>query len=334
MKSSGALTRPSLAPLACLVALGAVLAPACGATERGSPVTSFDEAGIVPIAEGDSGAGTIPGQACAKMDILLVIDNSGSMQEEQANLAANFAVLTQKLDQFSSGGGAKLDYRIAVTTSGKTAQYIMKPKSPIAGFPDPPPMPANDVGDDGRFKRECSMSRPWLERDDPTLQNQFSCVTKVGTGGPGLEMPLEALRLAVTDRVADGSNAGFLRDDALLAVVILSDEDDCSRRDNNFEIADDNCPPGAPGYEQVADYVAAIDAVKGGHDRWAAAVVAGPVACTSSFGAAKEAVRLKEFAGKLGGNGVFSSICLGDLVSPLENALNVFNSACQKFTVK
>jgi hypothetical protein len=116
--------------------------------------------------------------------------------------------------------------------------------------------------------------------------------------------------------------------------AILTDEDDCSRRDNGFEIPDDNCPPGTPGYEQVSDYVAAIDAVKGGRDRWAAAVVAGPVVCSSGFGNAKEAVRLKEFAGKLGQNGVFSSICLGDLVSPLENALNVFNAACQKFKVK
>lgn len=311
-----------------LLAAGA----ACSASDRQE--IQPQEAGIDPNLVGvvDGGNATPLSNACAKMDILLVVDNSGSMKEEQANLASNFQLLTQRLNAFKTSGGAALDYRIAVTTSGRTANYVMAPVSPFPQLPNPPPIPANDVGDDGRFRRDCSMTRPWLERSDPSLQTQFSCITNVGTGGPGLEMPLEALRLAVTDRMSDGSNKGFLRDDALLAIVILTDEDDCSRRDNDFTIQDDNCPPGTPGYEQVADYVSAIDAVKGGRDRWAAAVVAGPTTCSSGFGAAKEATRLKEFVGKTGQNGVFSSICLGDLVSPLENALNVFDAACQKFT--
>ena len=41
--------------------------------------------------------------------------------------------------------------------------------------------------------------------------------------------------------MTDGTNSGFLRPDALLAVVILTDEDDCSREDNNFTIQNDSC---------------------------------------------------------------------------------------------
>ena len=61
---------------------------------------------------------------------------------------------------------------------------------------------------------------------------------------------------------ADGPNAGFLRPDALLGVVIMTDEDDCSRTDNNFQITDDSCekvaqvPLGRVGQpEEMADVI-------------------------------------------------------------------------------
>lgn len=326
-----ALSRSHCLATATLAGLALV---ACGASDR-SATSAADPVEAGAMVEISADAGSAPGansQACAKMDILFVIDNSGSMQEEQANLAANFSVLTKKLDAFTTQSGALLDYRVAVTTSGKSARYTMKPESP-PGFPEFPPMPMNDKGDDGRFRKGCGMSRAWLERTDTGIANQFSCIANVGTSGPGLEMPLESLRLALTDRVADGENAGFVREDALLAVVILSDEDDCSRSDQDFTIKDDNCPLGAPS-NLVEDYVATLDKVKGGRDRWTGAVIAGPTSCQSGFGAAKEATRLKHFVSKSGPNVVFSSICLGDLTSALENALNTFDAACKKFVVK
>ena len=66
-------------------------------------------------------------------------------------------------------------------------------------------------------------------------------------------MPLYAAELALVDRVADGTNAGFRRDDALLAIVILTDEDDCSREDNNFTIQNDVCST-MQGVKPVAEY--------------------------------------------------------------------------------
>ena len=59
-----------------------------------------------------------------------------------------------------------------------------------------------------------------------TLPDALSCISSVGDAGCGLEAPLEAMK-----RALDGShpeNAGFVRRGALLAVVILTDEDDCS----------------------------------------------------------------------------------------------------------
>jgi hypothetical protein len=69
------------------------------------------------------------------------------------------------------------------------------------------------------------------------------CVAQTGTGGCGYEQPLEAMLKALTPSTsatrffegttghADGPNAGFVRPDSLLAIVHLTDEDDCSAAD-------------------------------------------------------------------------------------------------------
>jgi hypothetical protein len=63
---------------------------------------------------------------------------------------------------------------------------------------------------------------------DGTLAETFSCIADVGIDGCGFEQPLEAIRLAL-----DGNpeNAGFLRDHAYLAIIVITDEDDCSAAD-------------------------------------------------------------------------------------------------------
>ena len=48
----------------------------------------------------------------------------------------------------------------------------------------------------------------------------------------GFEQPLEAMYRALLD--PEKLNQGFLREDAFLAVIIISDEDDCSTEDNRM----------------------------------------------------------------------------------------------------
>jgi hypothetical protein len=57
------------------------------------------------------------------------------------------------------------------------------------------------------------------------LAQAFSQLASVGTNGCGIEQHLEA-----TKRALDGNplNAGFVRDSAFLAVIVIADEDDCS----------------------------------------------------------------------------------------------------------
>jgi hypothetical protein len=64
------------------------------------------------------------------------------------------------------------------------------------------------------------------------LANVFACMAKVGTRGCGYEHQLEATRRALTVQ-ATGENGGFLRENAYLQVVLITDEDDCSAPSNS-----------------------------------------------------------------------------------------------------
>jgi len=65
-----------------------------------------------------------------------------------------------------------------------------------------------------------------------TMASTLQCMVDQGTSGCGFEQPLEALNLALTD--TSGANEGFLRPDSDLAVLIISDEDDCSASDTEL----------------------------------------------------------------------------------------------------
>lgn len=253
------------------------------------------------------------------MDILFVVDNSGSMLEEQQNLADNFPRFIEVLDNFTPA----LDYRVGVTTTGR--DYNWSIDTPLGPLPN-----SQTGGDNGALLQRCDMARRWVERNDPDPGATFSCAAEVGDQGPAMEMPLEVIRQAFTDRLDDGTNAGFLRDDALLALVVLTDEDDCSYRDPvTLGLTEIMCQSQQPA---VAEYKTFLDDLTGAPGRWAMAAIAGPGPgqCNSEFGSAAEAVRLKELVGQAGDNGIMSSICSGDLATALEDALATFEDACQE----
>jgi hypothetical protein len=58
------------------------------------------------------------------------------------------------------------------------------------------------------------------------VPSAFDCISEVGDGGCGFEHQLESAYRALHDPPPE--NVGFLRDDALLVVLFLTDEDDCS----------------------------------------------------------------------------------------------------------
>ena len=168
------------------------------------------------------------------LDILFVIDNSGSMQPHQEALAA--AAGDALFAQLEADLGALPDLHMAfVSTNVGTG--------PEGGGGTA----CNGNGDDGLFRGPepgsdaCQVTaEAFLKNLDDgaggrmvnyqgTLAEAFSCMAIIGTLGCGFEQPIEAIRRALDGRHPE--NDGFLRDEAMLLIVILADEDDCSAFD-------------------------------------------------------------------------------------------------------
>ena len=304
------------------VVLGSTLSLiACAPDGRGDDGLGDDGSG----SGSGSGSGTV--QRCTKMDIVFVVDDSGSMSEEQGNLGSNFPMFADLLLNYVNADGEHIDFRVAVTTTGKTV--TTNTTINLLGMMQSTTI--TEMGDNGAFRKNCNVAKSYLEPTDPNLGSTLGCRANVGTGGPGTEMPMMATKLALVDRVMDGTNAGFLRDDALLGVVMLTDEDDSSTTQSTINITVDISNPN--GATPVTDYnppdfVQTLDAIKGNRSRWAAGVIAGPSDCMSNFGKAVKATRLQEFVSLSGTQGVFSSICEGNLTAGLQQVVEKFQSAC------
>jgi hypothetical protein len=196
-----------------LFALIAALAQACSCDQvSDSAVTSCELSKLVP--------------GPVKTDILFVIDDSGSMSEEQANLKANLATFIQALKTSPIAN----DFQIGVTTTS------------VTGFTG---TAMTGVGDHGALIADVPAGTPAvLAGDRADLVNEFGQRVIVGTSGSGKEQPFRAMELALSDpTLLGGANAGFLRAGSRLAVVFLSDEDDCSDGDTD---------PNTPGEQPAA----------------------------------------------------------------------------------
>ncbi len=268
--------------------------PDAGTVEDAGALFQFD--GNLPDAAGVD--------ECKKMDVVFVVDDSGSMGPKQDKLKANFPRFVDVLNRFKTKSGADLDYRLAVTSTDNARASL--PSGGKGGFVTTP-------------KTSCDPGpgRAWLERGDPNTATAFGCRASLGTSGSANEMPLEALKLAVTTRTAD-QNKGFLRDDALLAFFVLTDEEDSS--------------PSSP-----SSVVQALDAVKKVRGRWAGAVISGPKSADcggGSFGGGDEAPRLHEFIARSEdpatrqNNVIWRTICQDTFDTAVQDALNTFTVAC------
>ena len=161
-------------------------------------------------------------ESVRSVDVLLVIDSSGSMGGEQEKLSVEFESFIQA---FLTG---EVDYHIGViTTDLADASEAGLLRGAAPGSFEETPVP--DVGlrvaasaDDGL--PPAVILTPQTESPETV----FSDLVRVGTVGSGLEMGLEAARLALSEPRRSGHNAGFYREDAALAIVIFSDEDDLS----------------------------------------------------------------------------------------------------------
>ncbi len=202
--------------------------------------------------------------AAVQTDILFVIDDSGSMDEEQANLRDNLEAFINAL----AAAPIANEFQIGVTSTSveeySGAQAYADGPARWKPYPDGALIAirqtALGVGNPG----DVIWSAPpagfggprILSASSPTLVDDFKANVRVGTYGSGKEQPFRAARLALSDRIADGSNAGFLRPGARLAVVFVGDEDDCTDTAAPFASSDTQC-------HDAAFKDASLDAVDG-----------------------------------------------------------------------
>ncbi|MCC6806457.1 MAG: VWA domain-containing protein [Deltaproteobacteria bacterium] len=152
----------------------------------------------------------------SETDVLFVVDSSGSMKQHQENLQRNISAYIDVLAKSPN------KFQIAVTTTD------------LNECTDVPPAGNQWDGKCGRLLSPDG-NDPIIRRvdyaDNVALADRFrQVVSAVGTGGSGYEQGLKAAARAVDPELtaAGKPNSGFVRPGALLMIVILSDESDCS----------------------------------------------------------------------------------------------------------
>lgn len=172
----------------------------------------------------------IPVNINRDLDLLFLIDKSPTMTDEQAGLAANFPRFIQVLRQVEGGlpnlhlgvisqdiGAGGLTVGGNCSGQGDTGNLLATPRIP--GCSPPNGNFITDVENDAGGR---------TTNYSGTLEDTFSCIATLGPNGCGFEQHLGSLKKALIDNPA---NAGFLRPNAYLAIVIISDEDDCTAKD-------------------------------------------------------------------------------------------------------
>lgn len=175
---------------------------------------------------------TVPAAKPVPADILFVVDNSGSMADEQANLAANFEFFINQIQ----GSG---DYQIAIVTTDQSGSPPEKAGlieyTYLTSHPYQPAIGNNynsacyDLPDiaHGCF-RGPNPDRRIIRSTQPASEqiSDFQANVMVGSCGSGTETGLKSMRAALEQTGPSQCNSGFLRPDANLVVIFVSDEED------------------------------------------------------------------------------------------------------------
>lgn len=232
------------------------------------------------------------------VDVLFVVDNSGSMSEEQNNLQRNFTSFIAGAAQFAN------DYQLGIITTDM-----------------------DSAAHQGKLQ-----GNPRIMRRGPDIERQFERTVDVGVNGAGEEKGLAAAQAALSDPLAydtgvacnmdgdcvmpdrciegfcGGGNRGFLREEAALEVIFVSDEDDYSAGSLNFFV---DFFKNIKGFRNEGLFHAhAIVGLQNGRAQ----------SCEGPGGAADAGSRYVEVANRT--NGQLFSICDDDFGDPLRELGN------------
>jgi len=253
------------------------------------------------------------------IDVLWIVDNSGSMESSQSNLTTNFQSF---IDGFQQKG---YDFNMAVTgsdawraayQSNATNKSMLSRARP--GEINYSTNPLTYLTNSGVFI---------MNRLTPNLSQKFVTAATQGIRGTGDERAFASIK-AFLDAPA---NADFRRSDAILAVIIVSDEDDFSANTSTYVAGQFNdevnsdpvvLPPSASAtnlynlyrdsrLDTVASYKAYLDGLVGAGNYSINMIGVMDTACKTSlnttFGGRRIGRRYMELADLTGG--VKTSLC-------------------------
>jgi hypothetical protein len=128
-----------------------------------------------------------------QVDVLWVVDNSCSMSDDLLIVSQNFSTFIQVFVDLG------LDYHMGVITTDM----------------DTPEYSGQLVG-------------PYITPETPDPVGTFINQIDLGSSGSATEVGFEAIQAALTEPVLSGANVGFMREDAALASIVVTDEDNSS----------------------------------------------------------------------------------------------------------
>lgn len=241
--------------------------------------------------------------SCKHVDVVIAVDNSGSMREEKDALRdIAFPGFASAL--INVAGGLD-DFRVGVLDAcNKPANFHTR-----------------GVGGACNFQG----GNAWIDSSSTDVVGEFKCVGDVDSsdmqcsGSNDDEQPATTAAVALEPAwTGPGKpNEGFLRDDALLVVVAITDEDETP----------------VPGADAQAVYDRLV-AIKGDVNKMVFLGIGGASSCDNgAYGSADHATKLENVTNKFIAKqrGVFWDLCQGNLDQGLTQALAVIESACEDF---
>lgn len=238
-----------------------------------------------------------------QIDVLWVIDNSGSMKTSQDNLAANFQSFIARFNQYN------YDFHMAVTTTEAWEKQF------------------NSASTKARIKDGAVIQKTptWIEshsgvfvmdKNTPDLSTVFSINAKQGTLGNGDERAFSSFK----ETLLDSANSSFRRSEAFLAVIIVSDEEDFSSSKLTFNESYSN-----PDLHTVQSYADFLDGFVGSKNYSVSVITVPDEACKTQLStdgfARKISARLPQLADLT--SGVKGSLCsnFGDTLTLISDSI-------------
>ncbi|MEM7153016.1 MAG: hypothetical protein AAF799_09240 [Myxococcota bacterium] len=263
---------------------------------------------------------------CRKIDFLFVIDDSHSMADEQQLLIDGFPGFMEEIRETI----VDFDFHVMVVGTGAQEMSFDPCENRLGAG-----RVRSAEGEDCGLLEDFLNGQRYLDDSHEDLAGAFSCIADLGTDGGGDEKIAWAMADAISRRIHPGEcNEGFLRDDAILVITIITDEEDNPHDGPPIGDFDNN----SPGHPEL--WVNGVLEAKHGDDE---AVVMLALIGDSEFSdgvcapyqypdgdGAEPAPRIRQMVESFP-YGSWSSVCQSDYAGFFNQAVGDIDAACGGF---